>query len=104
MGYEEYLLNVLDDQIEYKNTPFKIYTSKQEILDSDTIPSSARYISIQEYEDMIVESAKIVIDRFAASSNNQDVYAMVLYIDIEGGDHGLSFGTEHAYQHKLTKR
>lgn len=100
MSCTKYLEQVIDNKINFSNPKYMVYTRQGKINEYSSIPKGVAYISINTYENLIYESAKGVIERFASTSDNKDVYVLYLFIDTEGSCNGLSINTLSGYQNR----
>lgn len=101
MNHTEYLDAVIDDKIDYDDSKYMVYTIDKEILEVNKVKKNMRYISLNDYENMIYNSALNVVHEFAKTSNNKDVYAIFLVIDTEGSNNGLTFCTLDSYRQRI---
>lgn len=99
MNYKEFLEKVILDEWVYEEKGYFVYTTNNDILSYDTLKNEAFYlVDSNVIEDLLYEDCSSVIEKFAKSEDNQDVYAFTLFIDTDGGVNGVSINAENSYR------
>ncbi|PAB60323.1 hypothetical protein [Anaeromicrobium sediminis] len=101
MSYTKFLESVIDKQFKFDDSKYIMYTKEKQILEVESISDNAKYISMVDYENMIFESARDVISKFSKTSDNNNVYGIFLFIDIEGSCNGLTFCNLDYYKKRV---
>jgi hypothetical protein len=106
VGYIDFLKRVIDGNWRSKEEGYVVYTPSKEIkFYKDISKKKDLFLATTEIiENLLFESCLNVIENFAESDKNNKLYAIVLYIDTEGGCNGLSFNTEDSYRKLVYER
>jgi hypothetical protein len=81
---------------------YYIKTDDERIVYADKVPSDVQLVTFQELEDALFEGCKYVINEFANSENNKDVYAFNLYAD-EHNSFYIYINTEDSFRNYVDR-
>lgn len=105
MGYSEYVLNILHSgQVPEKEPGYIVYTREKTIVRRSTLPEDAVLVTAQDVEALLYQDCLTRLEQFVRSDHNRDVFALTLYIDTEGGYHGLSMNTERDFRARVQEK
>jgi len=102
MNYCEWLKQLIDGERNKVGAGYKIYYSNKEFEEFESIEGKELFlVDEKKFEDLLFIDCEKKIIEFSKSEENKDVYAVVLEIDIEVGQIGISINTNEALENTI---
>ncbi|MDS0527571.1 DUF4303 domain-containing protein [Clostridium sp. SHJSY1] len=102
MEYSEWRLQLIEGVRSKYGEGYKIYYPDKTIEEADCILEKNIYIVDEDrLEEMLLEDCKKKIIEFSETKYNKDIYALVLEVDSDVGQIGISINSIAAYENRV---
>lgn len=104
MEYSEWRRQLIEGVRDKYGEGYKIYYPDKTIEEVDCILKESIYIVDEErFEELLLEDCKKKIIEFSMTGNNKDIYALVLEVDSDVGQIGISINSIAEYENRVAK-
>lgn len=104
MEYSEWRRQLIEGVRGKYGEGYKIYYPDKTIEEVDCILEKNIYIVDEErLEEMLLEDCKKKIIEFSETEDNKDIYALVLEVDSDVGQIGISINSIAEYENRVAK-
>jgi Domain of unknown function (DUF4303) len=97
--YDVHVGKLLHGKRDFQGQGYYVYTKDQELFEIDDLQEvTGRVIDSNEIEDLLYKHCCEVIDAFARTDDNQQVYVFTVYTDVTDGGFVIYINTEGALE------
>lgn len=105
MEYSEWRRQLIEGVREKYGEGYKVYDINKRIHEVLSVNKREVYIVEENlFEDMLLEDCKSKIIEFSESEQNKDVYAIVIEVDTDVGQIGISINSISGFENSIAKK